>query len=106
MRSRYQIVDVVFTPLKNHIRYEVASPLHCTRMDDGVRNRGTYRWDDLQWIHVFGSTAAALRFIARGRVLRRRMRLATLGYEHCDFALHPASASGKPRRVAARKRHG
>jgi hypothetical protein len=91
--KRYKIVEVVFTPLKKRIRYQIRSPLFCERMNGPVRNRGTYTVNDGVWCCVFGSTGAARRFLAKGAVLVKRMRLSTLRYDACDFALQPPPAS-------------
>lgn len=88
--KRYKLVDVVLIPLQRGIRYEVRSPLHCARMNSWIRNHGTYVAADGVWRRVFGSVRAAERFLAQGRTVARRMRLSTLGYDACDFALQPA----------------
>ena len=90
--KRYKIVEVVFTPLKQRIRYQVRSPLFCDQMNGPVRNRGTYTLRDGIWNAVFGSPQAARRFLLNGAVLVRRVRLSTLGYDQCDFALRPICA--------------
>jgi hypothetical protein len=88
-QKRYRMVDVVFTPLKRHIRYQILSPLQCARMDGPIQNRGTHTLRDAVWVWAFGSAAAVRRFFAAGKVVQKRMRLTTLGYKPCDFALEP-----------------
>lgn len=99
---RYQLVDVVFTPLRRKIRFEILSPIYCLRMNARVQSRGSWAVDDLMCAKVFGSRSRAERFLLQGRPLMRTMRLSTLFYDPCDFAIEPASsirhAQGRKRR--------
>lgn len=89
--TEYQLVRVRFTPLRGRIRYEIASPLFCKQMNGPIRNRGTYGASDLVWLPVFKTRTAVDRFIAKGVPMEKTMRLATLRYDSCDFALEPAT---------------
>ena|SRR5437868_10542983 len=88
-KRKYKTVDVVVTPLRRQIRYQVLAPLFCLRMDGPVRNRGTYPIRDGVWRQVFGSLAKVERFFRKGEPLHKTVRLSTLGYDPCDFATEP-----------------
>jgi hypothetical protein len=90
VRLKYQIVDVVFTPVGRRIRYEIQSPLFCTRMNGPVVNRRTLTLNDQVFLWTFGSWSAVNRIWREGKPVRRTMRLSTLGYDPCDFAKEPA----------------
>ena len=92
--KRYKLVEVKLVPLKRRIRYEIRSPLYCAQMKSCIRNRGTFAMTDSLWQWVFGSYRAAEAFVERGLTSTRRMRLSTLGYDACDYALEP-SRSGR-----------
>jgi len=105
VKKRYQLVRVTFTPLKTRIRYEIESPLFCQGMNAPIRDHATYTHRDGAWIGAFGSRAAVGRFLKNGRPVTKRMRLQTLGYDACDYALQPAGPSStrarkRPRRLS------
>jgi hypothetical protein len=60
-----------------------------------LRNRGTYAAKDAIWSWVFGSSRAAQRFLDHGRIVKKRMRLSTLGYDPCDFAVMSPSQTAQ-----------
>ena len=91
----YRTAAVVLTPVGRGIQYEILSPLYCKKQGP-IRNRGTYTLNDGVWRWVFGSWPAVNRFWREGVPLRRIMRLATLGYDGCDFAC--LSPLGRPNR--------
>lgn len=96
---RYQLVRVTFRPVGRRIRYDIASPLRCDQMNGPVRNHATYTPDDLVWLRVFRTRAAVNAFVRAGRRLTRVVRLSTLYYDTCDYALYPATFRGPmPRR--------
>ena len=88
----FRTVVVVFTPLRTRLRYDVLSPLFCVRTNTPVRNRGTYPYGDVVWLHVFGSKRAVDDIARRGRAIQRTLRLSSLWYEPCDVATSPPSA--------------
>jgi hypothetical protein len=89
-KRKYQLVRVRVARAGRRLRYEILGPLWCSRMNGPIRNRGTYTLEDQVWRRIFGSREAAVAFWRSGRTLTRTMRLATLHYDDCDYALEPA----------------